>query len=68
MNILHIVFPILYFLINAILILMIHYFIKKRIDQKGIAWSYSISISLGITFIITILFMLYFAKELFLTI
>ena len=68
MDIRYIIFPIIYILINALLILPFYSFLKKRISNRGMAFSYSISISLGITFIITILFMLYFDKELFSTI
>jgi hypothetical protein len=61
----YIIFPIIYILINVFFIFIIHSFIKKRIDDKVMAWSYSISISLGITFIFTILFLMFFAKDLF---
>ncbi|TKC00962.1 hypothetical protein [Pedobacter cryophilus] len=61
----YIIFPLIYSLINVFFIFIIHSFIKKRIDDKVMAWSYSISISLGITFILTILFLMFFAKDLF---
>ena len=65
MNIIYIIFPIIYILINVILVLIIRSFIKKGIEDRVMAWSYSISISLGVTFILTIIFITQFAKDLF---
>lgn len=65
MNIVYLLFPLIYIIINVILILIIKSFIKKRIEDNRMAWSYSVSISLGITFIFTVIFITQFAQDLF---
>ncbi len=57
-------FIFVYLLGNTLLSVLMYYFIKKKINEKVLAWSYSISISLGISFIATIIFITYYMKDL----
>ncbi len=57
------IFPLIYIIANVAISLLIKYFISKKIQSNLMVWSYSISISLGLTFIIAVLFITIFAKD-----
>jgi hypothetical protein len=60
----YLLFLSIYLLGNVMLSVLIHYFIKEKVVGKRLAWSYSISISLGISFIITLIFIARYFNDL----
>lgn len=60
-----IIFLLIYILANVFFIIIINSIIRKKVGNSLLSWSFSISISLGITFIISITLFFFFAKEIF---
>jgi hypothetical protein len=60
-----IIFLLIYTLANVFFIIIVKSIIKNKIDNSLLSWSYSVSISLGITFIIGITLLFIFVKEIF---